>query len=73
MANQNNELIIKLVQELNAPNQMARKNAIGALRLHGKRATTAIPAIAQLLDREADPQVKAEAQRALQSLRRYVA
>ena len=73
MTSQDDGLIVKLVQGLNAPDQMTRKNAVGALRLHGKRAAGTIPAIAQLLDRERDPQVQAEAQRALQHLQQYVA
>ncbi len=73
MANQDNGLILKLVQGLNAPNQLTRKNAVGALRLHGKGAAVAIPAITKLLDHESDPQVQAEARRALQTLQRYVA
>ena len=73
MTSQDDGLIIKLVQGLNAPDQMTRKNAVGALRLHGQRAASTIPAIARLLDRESDPQVQAEAQRALQHLQQYVA
>ena len=73
MTNPEDLLIFKLVQGLNAPDQMTRKNAVGALRLHGPRAASTIPAIAQLLDNEPDPQVQAEAQRALQHLRQYVA
>jgi hypothetical protein len=73
MANQDKGLISKLVRGLDAPNGVTRKNSVGALRLHGKRAAVAIPAIARLLDREADPRVKAEARRALRSLHRCVA
>ncbi len=73
MANQDDGLIVKLVQGLAAPDQMTRKNAVGALRLHGRRAAGTIPAIARLLNHERDPQVQAEAQRALAHLRQYVA
>ncbi len=73
MTNQDDGLIFKLVQGLDAPDEMTRKNAVGALRLHGERAAGTIPAIARLLDRERDPQVQAEAERALAHLRQYVA
>ena len=73
MSDRDDPLILKLVQGLNAPDHMTRKNAVGALRLHGRRAAGTIPAIAQLLDHENDPQVQAEAQRALAHLRQYVA
>jgi len=73
MADQDSWLISKLVQGLNAPNKETRKNSVGALRLHGKGATIAIPAITQLLYHEVDPQVKAEARRALRSLQQLVA
>jgi hypothetical protein len=73
MMSHDDGLIIKLLQGLNAPDEMTRKNAVGALRLHGQRAAGTIPAIAQLLARERDPQVQAEAQRALAHLQQYVA
>ena len=70
---QEDRLILKLVHGLYAPDWITRKNAVGALRLHGVRAAGTIPAISQLLDRECDPHVQAEAQRALELLRQYVA
>jgi hypothetical protein len=73
MTSQDDGVIVKLVQGLNAPDQTTRKNAVGALRLHGERAASTIPAIAQLLDRERDPEVQAEARHALEYLRQYVA
>lgn len=73
MTSPDDGLIFKLVQGLNAPDHMTRKNAVGALRLHGPRAAGTIPAIAQLLGRERDPEVQAEAERALAHLQQYVA
>ena len=73
MPSQDDRLIVKLVQGLSAPDQTTRKNAVGALRLHGPRAAGSIPAISELLAHESDPQVQAEAQRALAHLRQYVA
>lgn len=73
MTSDEDRLILRLVQGLTAPDQTTRKNAVGALRLHGERAAGTIPEIVQLLGREHDPLVQAEAQRALAHLQQYVA
>jgi hypothetical protein len=73
MIMQRDRLIAKLIRSLDAPNSITRKNAAGALRLHGGRAASAIPALVRLLTLEADPHVQAEARRALRQLQRLVA
>jgi hypothetical protein len=73
MTNPDDRLILRLVNGLNAPDRATRKNSVGALRLHGERATVALPAITELLSHEQDPQVQAEARRAIQQLQQYVA
>lgn len=73
MVIQSDPLISRLIRSLNAPNSVTRKNAVGALRLHGIRAASAVPAIARLLALEPDPHVQAEARRALHQLQRFVA
>ena len=66
-------LITRLICALDAPHSMTRKNAAGALRLHGPRAVAAIPVLRCLLARETDPHVQAEVRRALRRLQRSAA
>jgi hypothetical protein len=73
MTTQDDRLILRLVDGLHAPDRATRKNSVGALRLHGQRAAGTIPAISELLAHESDPQVQAEARRALEHLQQYVA
>ena len=61
-------LIEKLIARLEDTDPATRRNAAGALRLHGPRAVSAIPALTKLLDDE-NPPVRKEAQRALARLR----
>ena len=61
-------LIGKLIEKLHDRDPRNRRNAAGALRLHGSRAVSAIPALADLLADE-DPRVRHEAERALDRLR----
>jgi HEAT repeat protein len=68
MSDRNDSLIRKLVGLLNDGDPRTRRNAAGALRLHGRRAATAAPALEPLL-RDEDPAVREEAGRALARLR----
>ena len=61
-------LIEKLVARLEDADPVVRRNAAGALRLHGRRAVDAIGKLRELLDDE-DPIVREEAQRAIERLR----
>ena len=61
-------LIQKLIEKLSDSDPITRRNAAGALRLHGSRAVPAIPALIRILDDE-DPRVREEAERALTRLR----
>jgi HEAT repeat protein len=61
-------LILKLIEKLSAPDPITRRNAAGALRLHGLRALPAVPALTALLEDE-DARVRREAERALERLR----
>ena len=61
-------LIRKLIEKLSDPDPTTRRNAAGALRLHGARALTATKALTALLA-DADPRVRQEAERALDQLR----
>ena len=72
MGDQPDPLIEKLITRLHDTNAIMRRNAAGALRLHGRRAACAIPDLTQLLA-DADPSVQTEARRALDCLRRNVA
>jgi len=60
-------LIEKLIDRLQDEAALIRRNAAGALRLHGRRAQTAIPALERLLN-DPSPMVRAEARRALEQL-----
>jgi HEAT repeat protein len=68
MSPQPDLLIRKLMEKLTDRDPMTRRNAAGALRLHGARAAVAIPALAALLADE-DSRVRTEAERALDQLR----
>jgi HEAT repeat protein len=72
MPQQPDLLIRKLMEKLHDRDPRTRRNAAGALRLHGVRAVDAIPALAALLADE-DVRVRAEAERALDHLRMAVA
>jgi len=69
MAGPSDSLIAKLVGQLQDGDPVVRRNAAGALRLHGQRAVRAIPALDNLLADE-DARVRAEAHNALDHLRR---
>jgi len=68
MSQQPDRLISKLIERLSDQDPITRRNAAGALRLHGSRAVAAIPALIRLLD-DKDPRVQEEAERALTRLR----
>lgn len=57
-------LIERLIERLQDEAAVNRRNAAGALRLHGQRARAAVPALEKLLD-DPSPMVRAEARRAL--------
>jgi HEAT repeat protein len=65
-------LIAKLVQQLHDADPVARRNAAGALRLHGAQAAGAISELRGLLADE-DAKVRAEARHALDRLRQPAA
>jgi len=65
-------LIRKLIEKLTDADARTRRNAAGALRLHGARAVAAIPALDRLLSDE-DSRVRMEAERALDRLRSVAA
>jgi len=60
-------LIERLIERLQDEAALIRRNAAGALRLHGRRAQAAVPALEKLLD-DPSPMVRAEARRALERL-----
>ena len=72
MASPSDPLIARLIQRLADADAITRRNAAGALRLHGERAVEAIPELMRLLEDE-DCTVRAEARRALDRLHRAVA
>ena len=72
MVDQPDPLITTLVQRLHDADPVARRNAAGALRLHGERAVSAISELSRLLADE-DAKVRVEAQRALDRLRQAAA
>ena len=61
-------LIRKLIEKLHDADPMTRRNAAGALRLHGSKAIDAIPDLSELLTDE-DSRVRYEVERALDRLR----
>jgi HEAT repeat protein len=61
-------LILKLIEKLSDGDPRTRRNAAGALRLQGSKATAAIPALSVLLNDE-DQRVRNEAERAIDQLR----
>jgi HEAT repeat protein len=73
MMGQPDQLIGKLIQMLHDPDVATRRNAAGALRLHGERAVYAIPDLMRLLETDEDETVRDEARRALNRLARAVA
>jgi len=60
-------LITKLIERLAYSDPITRRNAAGALRLHGDRAVAAIPALEELLDDD-NKGVRQEVRRALNRL-----
>ena len=72
MVGQSDSLIVKLVRQLHDDDPVARRNAAGALRLHGERAVCAISELSGLLVDE-DAKVRAEARKALDRLRQVAA
>ena len=72
MSEQLDPLIQKLITRLKDEDPVTRCNAAGALRLHGSRATGAIPELSKLLS-DQDLRVREEAQRALERLRNAAA
>jgi len=68
MTRQPDRLIWKLIEKLHDADPIVRRNAAGALRLQGARATDAIPALSELLA-DNDARVRREAERALDYLR----
>jgi HEAT repeat protein len=67
MDGQRDPLITKLIDRLHDTDPLARRNAAGALRLHGPRAVPAVSQLSDLLIDE-DARVRAEARRALDRL-----
>ena len=65
-------LIKKLIERLSYEDPLTRRNAAGALRLHGDRAVAAIPALEKLLDDD-NKGVRQEVRRALNRLSSKVA
>jgi HEAT repeat protein len=72
MDDQSDALIRKLVRQLHDADPVARRNAAGALRLHGERAACTISELRELLT-DKDTRVRAEARRALNRLRQPAA
>lgn len=68
MSDRVDPLIQKLIDLLDDEDPRTRRNAAGALRLHGRRALAAVPALEPLLS-DRDPAVRGEAERALARLR----
>ncbi|MGA2797094.1 MAG: HEAT repeat domain-containing protein [Thermoguttaceae bacterium] len=60
-------LIRKLMEKLGDKDPRVRRNAAGALRMQGTKASGAVPAISRLLDDE-DPWVRREAEQAIEQL-----
>ncbi len=72
MSEQLDPLMQKLIARLQHDDPVTRRNAAGALRLHGSRAAVAIPELSRLLSDE-DSRVRQEARRALERLRNAAA
>jgi len=72
MPSPSDPLIAKLIDRLHDADALARRNAAGALRLHGRRAVCAIQELTRLLADD-DLAVQTEARRALDRLRQRVA
>jgi HEAT repeat protein len=72
MNQQVDPIVLRLVKQLDDPDPRHRQNALGSLRLNGLKAVDAIPEIARLLN-DNDPEVRMEAQRAIDRLCRSVA
>jgi len=68
MAVRKDLLIEKLIEKLQDPDPIIRRNAAGALRLNGARSITALPALMGLLT-DVDPRVRNEATQAANHLR----
>lgn len=66
-------VIERLVLLLNSNDPTTRRNAVGALRLNGARALSALPELTRLLDHDDDPLVKQEVDRAIKRLRAIAA
>jgi HEAT repeat protein len=65
-------LIQRLIDKLNDEDPIVRRNAAGALRLHGARALAAVPELRRLLA-DRDSRVRDEVQHALERLDRVAA
>jgi len=72
MPSAGDRLIAKLIEKLADRDPRTRRNAAGALRLHGARAIDAVPALLLLLEDD-DSRVRVEAERALDRLRSVAA
>jgi HEAT repeat protein len=72
MSDSVDRLIAKLVHRLRDADPIVRRNAAGALRLHGRRASCAADELARLTADDNDG-VRAEAERALSRLRESAA
>ena len=72
MPKQPDALIQKLIDRLGDIDPTVRRNAAGALRLHGARAVDAIPAL-RVLTKDEDPKVRQEAETALKRLKAIAA
>ena len=72
MPKQPDTLIEKLIDRLGDCDPTVRRNAAGALRLHGARAVAAMSAL-QTLTKDEDPKVRQEAEMALERLKAIAA
>lgn len=67
MLHQQDLLINKLIEKLHDVDPLVRRNAAGALRMHGTRAIDALPSL-RALTADADPRVRQEAEHAVERL-----
>ncbi|MFZ5833248.1 MAG: HEAT repeat domain-containing protein [Planctomycetota bacterium] len=67
MVRQPDLLIRKLIEKLADTDPLTRRNAAGALRMHGLRAAEALPALSELLS-DCDLRVRREAEMAVDQL-----